>query len=69
MVKSIDIGMQTFDQSLYQLYSDGKISIEEALNNADSRNNLLLKIRLSKGMNEERQDDGLSLNDDGLRTD
>ena len=33
-------GMQTFDQSLYQLFQDGKISREEALQNASSRNNL-----------------------------
>ena len=42
-------GMQTFDQALYELYSDGKISVEEALRNADSRNNLSLKIRLTEG--------------------
>jgi twitching motility protein PilU len=42
-------GMQTFDQALYKLYDEGKISLEEALNNADSRNNLSLRIRLAKG--------------------
>ncbi|RLW68487.1 MAG: twitching motility protein PilT, partial [gamma proteobacterium symbiont of Stewartia floridana] len=40
-------GMQTFDQSLYKLYQEGKITLEEALAHADSRNNLSLKIRLS----------------------
>jgi len=40
-------GMQTFDMALYELYKEGKISVEEALRNADSRNNLSLKIRLS----------------------
>ncbi len=40
-------GMQTFDQSLYILYQEGKITLEEALAHADSRNNLSLKIRLS----------------------
>ena len=39
-------GMQTFDQSLYKLYKEGKISKEEALNNADSKTNLGLRIRL-----------------------
>ena len=39
-------GMQTFDGALYELYKDGKITVEEALKNADSRNNLSLKIRL-----------------------
>jgi twitching motility protein PilU len=41
-------GMQTFDQALYKLYKDGLITLEEALANADSRNNLSLKIRLSE---------------------
>ena len=41
-------GMQTFDQSLYQLYKSDKISLEEALKHSDSRNNLSLKIRLSE---------------------
>ncbi len=43
-----DVGMQTFDQALFDLYEAGKISAEEALNNAESRNNLGLKIRLGK---------------------
>jgi len=33
-------GMQTFDTALFMLYKDGKISMEEALKNADSRNDL-----------------------------
>jgi len=37
-------GMQTFDMALYQLYKDGHITLEEALNNADSRTNLEAKI-------------------------
>ena len=40
-------GMQTFDQSLYNLYKSGRISLDEALANADSRNDLALRIRLS----------------------
>jgi twitching motility protein PilU len=39
-------GMQTFDQSLYNLYKAGKITVDEALRHADSRNNLRLKLRL-----------------------
>lgn len=39
-------GMQTFDQSLYTLFKAGKISMEEALQHADSRNNLRLRLRL-----------------------
>jgi len=44
MDQSSDKGMQTFDQSLYRLYQAGKIDLEEALNNADSRTNLEAKI-------------------------
>ncbi len=46
MAKSTRLGMQTFDQALYQLYEDGSISYEEALRNADSKNELRLKIKL-----------------------
>ncbi|OOZ35775.1 PilT/PilU family type 4a pilus ATPase [Solemya velesiana gill symbiont] len=42
-------GMQTFDQALFTLYKEGTITLEEALANADSRNNLSLKIRLDEG--------------------
>ena len=44
MDQSSDKGMQTFDQSLYGLYKAGKIELEEALINADSRTNLEAKI-------------------------
>ena len=37
-------GMQTFDMALHELYKEGKISLEEALSNADSRTNLEAKI-------------------------
>jgi twitching motility protein PilU len=40
--------MQTFDQALYKLYKEGMITLEEALRNADSRNNLSLRIRLDE---------------------
>jgi twitching motility protein PilU len=43
-------GMVTFDQALYELYREGAISLEEALNHADSRNNLALRIRLDSGV-------------------
>ena len=48
MEKSTNLGMQTFDGSLYRLYMDGRISLEEALRNADSPNNLRIRINLSK---------------------
>ena len=49
MEKSTNIGMQTFDQALFELYKSGQISLEEALRNADSQNNLRLKISLTEG--------------------
>ncbi|NOZ52797.1 MAG: PilT/PilU family type 4a pilus ATPase [Gammaproteobacteria bacterium] len=49
MEKSTNIGMQTFDTALYELFKAGRISLEEALRNADSQNNLRLKISLSEG--------------------
>ena len=44
--KSNQFGMQTFDQSLYSLYKFGLISLEEGLKNADSANNLRLRVKL-----------------------
>ncbi len=49
MEKSENIGMQTFDGALFKLYMEGKISLEEALKNADSKNNLKLRITLAEG--------------------
>ncbi len=46
MQKSKELGMQTFDQALITLYKDNKISLEEALKNADSANNVRLQIKL-----------------------
>jgi len=46
MAKSNRLGMQTFDQALFQLYEDGAISYEEAMRNADSKNELRLRIKL-----------------------
>ncbi|KAA1175113.1 PilT/PilU family type 4a pilus ATPase [Marinobacter salinexigens] len=46
MEKSANLGMQTFDLALFNLWKEGKISEEEALKNADSANNLRLKIKL-----------------------
>ena len=44
MLQSSDKGMLTFDNSLFRLYSDGHIDMDEALSNADSRTNLEAKI-------------------------
>jgi len=46
MEQGIHEGCQTFDQALFMLYKEGKISLEQALANADSANNLRLKINL-----------------------
>jgi twitching motility protein PilU len=46
MKDSREQGMQTFDQALYDLYVAGKISYDDALNSADSRNEVRLMIKL-----------------------
>ncbi|MCA3178645.1 MAG: PilT/PilU family type 4a pilus ATPase [Burkholderiaceae bacterium] len=47
MKKSRELGMQTFDQALFELYEAHKISYEDALRNADSVNDLRLNIKLN----------------------
>jgi Tfp pilus assembly ATPase PilU len=47
MKNNVDRGMQAFDESLFQLFAAGKIGLQEALANADSRTDLSLRIRLS----------------------
>lgn len=59
MEKSENLGMQTFDGALYKLYTAGKISLEEAIKNADSPNNLRLRINLSD--NQATPDKNLNL--------
>jgi twitching motility protein PilU len=59
MAKSRELGMQTFDQALLELYQAGKIDYEEALRNADSQNELRLQIKLTCG--EDRSPGGFSL--------
>ncbi len=49
MEKSENLGMQTFDSALFKLYQEGRISLDEALKNADSANNLRLKVKLAQG--------------------
>ena len=59
MEKSGEQGMQTFDMALFKLYKEGKITLEEALKNADSKNNLRLRITLdSKNKGGEGDDAG-----------
>ena len=47
MKRSREIGMQTFDQALFDLYEEGLISYEDALRNADSVNDLRLNIKIN----------------------
>jgi twitching motility protein PilU len=47
MKESREQAMQTFDQALFDLYMAGKISYEDALNSADSRNEVRLMIKLN----------------------
>ena len=46
MAKSVELGMQTFDQALFNLCEEGRITEEDALRNADSMNELKLKFKL-----------------------
>jgi len=46
MAKSTRLGMQTFDQALFELYEEATISYEEAMRNSDSKNELRLRIKL-----------------------
>ena len=56
MEKSEQQGMKTFDSALYDLFKSGKISYEEALKNADTKNNLRLRIQLSEGKGADQTD-------------
>jgi twitching motility protein PilU len=47
MKKSRNLGMQTFDQALFDAYENNIISYEDALRNADSLNDLRLQIKLN----------------------
>jgi len=49
MGRSLEQGLQTFDQHLYRLYQDGLVSLEEVLKHADSRTDLMLRIKLEHG--------------------
>lgn len=56
MEKSEQQGMKTFDAALFDIYKSGKITYEEALKNADSKNNLRLRIQLSEGKEVDEED-------------
>ena len=62
MARSNRLGMKTFDQALFELYEAGVISYEDALRNADSKNELRLKIKLeSRREHVDAGDGGLSI--------
>jgi len=69
MKDSREQGMQTFDQALYDLYMAGKIGYEDALNSADSRNQVRLMIKLNTENADayDNEDILLSETDDGRR--
>ncbi|MEE8108437.1 MAG: PilT/PilU family type 4a pilus ATPase [Gammaproteobacteria bacterium] len=56
MAKSNRLGMQTFDQALYTLYEDGTIAYDDAMRNADSRNELRLRIKLESERGSSAED-------------
>jgi twitching motility protein PilU len=67
MEKSTELGMQTFDQALYELYCSGDISYEDALLYADSANNLRLMIKMGKHTHADQlsgRADTLSMQDE-----
>ena len=53
MKKSNEVGMQTFDQALFELYDSGEITYEDALSHADSPNDLRLMIKLASETDAE----------------
>jgi twitching motility protein PilU len=59
MKESVQLGMKTFDQSLFELYQAGEISYEDALRFADSQNEVRLRIKLSQGGDARTLSQGL----------
>lgn len=57
MEQGVQEGCQTFDEALFMLYKEGKISFDHALINADSANNLRLKIKLA-GLKGDEEPEG-----------
>ncbi|WP_300614772.1 PilT/PilU family type 4a pilus ATPase [Dokdonella sp.] len=59
MKESTNLGMRTFDQSLFELYQAGEISYEDALRHADSANEVRLRIKLAHGGDAHTLSQGL----------
>jgi len=64
MKHSTDLGMQTFDEALFRLYVSKKISYQDAIDVADSRTDLALRIRLEGMTPESAQGDELQMQDE-----
>jgi twitching motility protein PilU len=67
MSRSRELGMQTFDQALFDLYEHGRISYEDALRNADSVNDLRIKIKLESKRDIPVDDSSIQDKPEGLR--
>ncbi|SJM93568.1 PilT/PilU family type 4a pilus ATPase [Crenothrix polyspora] len=63
MKNSREHGMQTFDQALFDLYSAGKIGYQDALDSADSRNEVRLMIKMSSNLSGLGNNDGMILSE------
>lgn len=61
MSKSENLGMKTFDGALYDLVVAGRITVDAALKNADSANNLRLRLKLSGDIEQEEEEDPTAL--------
>lgn len=64
MARSTEQGMQTFDQALLALYKEGKITKENAIKYADSKNNVGLQIRLNEETSFDSSDEKLTIQPD-----
>src|SRR5690606_510341 len=67
MKKSTELGMQTFDQALYELYDNGEMTYDDALPHADSPNDPRLMIKVGSETDPNclsHAADGLSIQDD-----
>jgi twitching motility protein PilU len=59
MKESVNLGMKTFDQALFELFQAGEISYEDALRYADSANEVRLRIKLAQGGDAKTLSQGL----------
>ena len=59
MQRSTEHGMRTFDHAIYELYCEGEISYDEAIQNAESANEVRLMVKLGKGIDPHKFADGM----------